>query len=100
VPQSADLDSALNLTEELPIPVLDLTEELPIRIRVCLQAYRNSMKNGPALAAEARLSYVLGKTIIFIGRRIVYGEPGAWLTLVGVTVNTNSFPDFALIAYK
>ncbi len=61
MPQSADLDPALDLTEELPIPVLDLTEELPIpvldlteelpiRIRVCLQAYRNSMKNGPGFS--------------------------------------------------
>ena len=29
-------------------------EILSIRIRVCLQAYRNSTKNGPASAAEAR----------------------------------------------
>jgi hypothetical protein len=85
----------LELAEELPIRI---TEAFPIRIRVCLQAYRNSMKDSPALAAAARPTYVFGRTMMFNGSRIVYGDPGAWLTLVGVIVNTNNFPDFELIA--
>jgi hypothetical protein len=33
-----------------------------------------------------------GWTAMFCGRAIVYGDPGAAVTLVGVTVNTKSFP--------
>jgi hypothetical protein len=38
--------------------------------------------------------------MMFRGLAIGYGEPTAWLKLVVVTVNTNSFPAETLIAYR
>lgn len=44
------------------------------------------------------LFYVFGKTMIDAGFAMLCGEPGAWLTLVEVTVNTYSLPALRLIA--
>ena len=42
--------------------------------------------------------YVLGNTIKLPAPGTLCGDPGACVTLVGVTVNTNSLPAFVLIA--
>ena len=42
--------------------------------------------------------YVLGNTIKLPAPGMLWGDPGACVTLVGVTVKTNSLPDFVLIA--
>jgi hypothetical protein len=44
--------------------------------------------------------YVLGSTVTFVGCLIMYGDPEAWLKLVGVVVNTNSLPEDWLMAYR
>ena len=42
----------------------------------------------------------LGSTIKLYGVVILWGEPGAWVTPVAVTLNTYSLPASLLIAYK
>src|SRR6266576_2940850 len=55
-------------------------------------------QNGVAGHAQCGVRYVFGSTIRFCKFLTVYGEPGAWLWLVGVTVNTYSLPALLLIA--
>jgi hypothetical protein len=44
------------------------------------------------------LDYVFGSTMMFAAPGRLCGDPGAWLTPVGVTVNTYSLPGLKLIA--
>ena len=57
----------------------------------CLPAADDHPRDYFAARAES-VAYGWGCTIRFCTLDMGYGEPGAWLTDVGVAVNTKSFP--------
>ena len=70
-----------------------------------MESFMTGIRNALARQAWAKPVHraeeaYFGKTMMFTGRVIACGDPGACFTPLELTVKTNSLPAFRLMAYR